>query len=132
MRGKRHITSSLYQVIFLNFLLLLYFLAHLFFKLSSARVTQCYETGCAVYFYFGFNYRGINDPVQCYLQIEEEARDEILANGGSLSHHHGIGKLRKKWVTQTLSPTGVSMLRSVKLQVDPKNIMAAQNIYDLK
>lgn len=85
-----------------------------------------------MYFYFGFNYRGINDPVQCYLQIEEEARDEILANGGSLSHHHGIGKLRKKWVTQTLSPTGVSMLRSVKLQVDPKNIMAAQNIYNLK
>lgn len=97
----------------------------------SARVTQCYETGVCVYFYFGFNYRGINDPVQCYLQIEEEARDEILANGGSLSHHHGVGKLRKKWVTQTLSETGVDMLRAVKRQVDPKNIMACGNIYDV-
>lgn len=61
----------------------------------------------------------------------EEARDEILASGGSLSHHHGIGKLRKKWVEQTLSPTGVAMLRGVKAQVDPKNIMANDNIYDL-
>lgn len=97
----------------------------------SARVTQCYETGCAVYFYFGFYYRGINDPVQCYLQIEEEARDEILANGGSLSHHHGIGKLRKKWTTQVLSETGVAMLKSVKARVDPKNIFANQNMYDV-
>jgi alkyldihydroxyacetonephosphate synthase len=98
----------------------------------SARVTQCYETGCAVYFYFGFNYRGLTDPVACYLQIEEEARDEILANGGSLSHHHGIGKLRKKWVPQTLSETGVAMLQGVKARVDPKNIFACNNIVDLQ
>ena len=98
----------------------------------SARVTQCYETGCAVYFYFGFNYRGLSDPVACYLQIEEEARDEILANGGSLSHHHGIGKLRKKWVTQTLSETGVAMIQGVKARVDPKNIFANGNVVDAK
>lgn len=61
----------------------------------------------------------------------EEARDEILASGGSLSHHHGIGKLRKKWVEQTLSATGVAMLRGVKTQVDPKNVMASDNIFDL-
>ena len=96
----------------------------------SARVTQCYDTGCAVYFYFGFNYRGLNDPVGCYLQIEEEARDEILANGGSLSHHHGIGKLRKKWVKSTISETGVTMLKGVKNQVDPKNIFGSNNIID--
>ena len=97
----------------------------------SARVTQCYETGCAVYFYFGFNYRGLSDPVACYLQIEEEARDEILANGGCLSHHHGVGKLRKKWVSSTLSATGVEMLKGVKARVDPKNVFANNNIVDV-
>ncbi len=45
----------------------------------SARVTQCYETGVAVYFYFGFNYRGLNDPVQCYLQIEGKPKNSGFA-----------------------------------------------------
>ena len=42
-----------------------------------------------MYFYFGYNYRGIANPVQLYEDIETCARDEILANGGSISHHHG-------------------------------------------
>ena len=48
-----------------------------------------------------------------------------------LSHHHGIGKLRKKWVPETISPTGVAMLQGVKARVDPKNIFASNNIVDL-
>lgn len=63
----------------------------------SCRVTQTYDVGCCVYFYFGFNFEGIEDPVEVYHIIEERARDEIIASGGSISHHHGIGKLRKKW-----------------------------------
>ena len=96
----------------------------------SSRVTQCYETGAAVYFYFGFCFRGIEDPVACYMQIEDEARDEILANGGSLSHHHGIGKIRKKWVSEVVSETGVKMLQGLKRELDPKNIMGNNNIID--
>ena len=33
-------------------------------------MTQTYDAGAAVYFYFGFNYRGINDPVSVYEHIE--------------------------------------------------------------
>ncbi|KTG36183.1 hypothetical protein cypCar_00038370, partial [Cyprinus carpio] len=56
------------------------------------RVTQTYDAGACVYFYFAFNYRGLSDPVHIYEQVEvctHAAREEILANGGSLSHHHG-------------------------------------------
>lgn len=42
-----------------------------------------------MYFYFGFNYRGVANPVEVYEEIENSARDEVLANGGSISHHHG-------------------------------------------
>ena len=35
------------------------------------------------------------DVVKVFSEIEHNARDEILKQGGSLSHHHGIGKLRK-------------------------------------
>jgi alkyldihydroxyacetonephosphate synthase len=27
--------------------------------------------------------------VKCYSEIEDAAREEIMKNGGSISHHHG-------------------------------------------
>uniref|UniRef100_A0AAA9SPD5 Alkylglycerone-phosphate synthase n=1 Tax=Bos taurus TaxID=9913 RepID=A0AAA9SPD5_BOVIN len=60
-----------------------------FAPLSTCRVTQTYDAGACIYFYFAFNYRGISDPLTVFEQTEAAAREEILANGGSLSHHHG-------------------------------------------
>lgn len=34
------------------------------------RVTQTYDAGACVYFYFAFNYRGLSDPVHVYEQVE--------------------------------------------------------------
>uniref|UniRef100_A0A8C5NBA1 Alkylglycerone-phosphate synthase n=1 Tax=Gouania willdenowi TaxID=441366 RepID=A0A8C5NBA1_GOUWI len=99
-----------------------------FSPLSSCRVTQTYDAGACVYFYFAFNYRGLSDPVHVYEQVEHAAREEILANGGSLSHHHGVGKLRKEWMRETVSEVGVGMLQSVKDYVDPKNIFGNRNL----
>ena len=54
-----------------------------------SRVTQIYDVGACIYIYFGFNGRGLKDPLALYDDIETAAREEILDNGGSLSHHHG-------------------------------------------
>ncbi|XP_002399350.3 alkyldihydroxyacetonephosphate synthase, peroxisomal [Ixodes scapularis] len=96
--------------------------------LASCRVTQTYDAGACVYFYFAFNYTGVQDPVHVYEEIEAAAREEILACGGSISHHHGVGKIRKRWLEQTISSTGVQMLRAVKQSVDPQNIFANGNL----
>ncbi|XP_075558835.1 alkyldihydroxyacetonephosphate synthase isoform X1 [Dermacentor variabilis] len=96
--------------------------------LSSCRVTQTYDAGACVYFYFAFNYSGVADPVHAYEEIEAAAREEILACGGSISHHHGVGKIRKRWLEQTISSTGLQMLRAVKHSVDPQNIFASGNL----
>ncbi|XP_075685625.1 alkyldihydroxyacetonephosphate synthase, peroxisomal isoform X1 [Rhinoderma darwinii] len=96
--------------------------------LSTCRVTQTYDAGACVYFYFAFNYRGISDPVHVYEEIEFAAREEILANGGSLSHHHGVGKLRKQWLKDSISHVGIGMLQSVKNFVDPNNIFGNRNL----
>lgn len=50
--------------------------------------------------YFGFNYAGLSTEkvVQIYEDVENEAREEILRSGGSISHHHGIGKIRKRFI----------------------------------
>lgn len=96
--------------------------------LISCRVTQTYDAGAAVYFYFGFNYTGIADPVHAYEHIENCARDEILSSGGSLSHHHGVGKLRSRWYSQTVGSVGVNLYKAAKAELDPNNIFAAGNL----
>lgn len=94
----------------------------------SCRVTQTYETGACVYFYFGFIATNLQNVATVFSEIEHNARDEILKKGGSLSHHHGVGKLRKAWMAHSISPIGVKMLQGVKAVVDPKNIFANGNL----
>ncbi|XP_060523132.1 alkyldihydroxyacetonephosphate synthase [Cylas formicarius] len=94
----------------------------------NARVTQTYDAGCVVYFYLGFNYSNITDPVHVHHTIEEKARDEIVNCGGSISHHHGVGKLRTKWYPGTISKVGVNLYLAAKKELDPKNIFATNNL----
>lgn len=94
----------------------------------SHRVTQTYDAGCCIYFYFGFNYSDLRDPVHTFEVIEGKARDEILASGGSISHHHGVGKIRSKWYPQTISNVGVNLFKAAKKELDPKNVFAVGNL----
>ena len=93
----------------------------------TARVTQVYRTGVAIYFYFGFYYKGIPNPHEVYLELENIARDEILKSGGSLSHHHGVGKLRQAFLPRIMSPTTLQWKRDLKKTLDPHNIFGAGN-----
>jgi alkyldihydroxyacetonephosphate synthase len=62
-----------------------------------------------------------------YEAVEHECRDEIMKYGGSVSHHHGIGKIRKRFVKSTMSPLGIGFQDMVKKYLDPKNIFACNN-----
>uniref|UniRef100_A0AC35TGX1 Alkylglycerone-phosphate synthase n=1 Tax=Rhabditophanes sp. KR3021 TaxID=114890 RepID=A0AC35TGX1_9BILA len=98
--------------------------------LSSCRVTQVYDSGVCIYFYFAFNVRGIANPLETYDEIETAARNEIIACGGSISHHHGVGKLRKEWLPITIGNAGISVLNSIKEKLDPNNVFGAGNLMD--
>ena len=93
----------------------------------SARVTQIYQTGAAIYFYFGFYYKGIPHPSHIYVELENLAREEILRSGGSLSHHHGVGKVRQAFLPAILSPAALEWKRELKRSVDPENVFGAGN-----
>ena len=94
----------------------------------TCRITQLYEAGAAVYFYFAFYFKGVaGDPSRLYAEIEHAARDEVLRQGGSLSHHHGIGKIRQDFVPRIASPGTRAFALRVKEAVDPTNVFAAGN-----
>ena len=48
--------------------------------------------------------------------------------GGSISHHHGVGKLRKKFLKSSIGETGVNILKGMKEKIDPDNIFATGNL----
>ncbi len=93
----------------------------------TSRITQVYRTGVAIYFYFGFYYKGVENPSEVYLDLENIARTEILRSGGSLSHHHGVGKIRQAFLPDVMSETALNLKRRVKNSFDPKNIFASGN-----
>ncbi len=93
----------------------------------TARVTQIYRTGVCIYFYFGFYYKGIPNPHEVYLELENTARDEILKSGGSLSHHHGVGKLRRAFLPRIMSEATIHLKRELKKSLDPMNVFGAGN-----
>ena len=99
----------------------------------SPRITQLYHTGVCIYFTHGFSARGVENPDRAFAAIEHAMRETIMANGGSISHHHGVGKLRRDFIPQTLTPAAVDLLRDVKAAADPGNVFGiANNIFALE
>ena len=70
---------------------------------------------------------GLDDPAAVYHEAETHLRQAILDNGGSLSHHHGVGKLRAGFLDQVQSDTSSEVLRETKNAMDPANIFGARN-----
>jgi alkyldihydroxyacetonephosphate synthase len=93
----------------------------------TGRITQVYTSGVCIYFYLGFYCKGVTDPIRQYAELEHAAREEILAAGGTLSHHHGIGKIRQDFMNDIYSPGSLAVMQAVKRAVDPANLFGANN-----
>ena len=100
------------------------------FPFISCRVTQTYDTGVCVYFYLAYYYKGVDNPSEVYSKLEHAARDEVLLRGGSLSHHHGVGKLRKAFMNRIESQALSRLKLKVKEAIDPGNVFGANNHMD--
>ncbi|CAN0501314.1 unnamed protein product, partial [Ectocarpus sp. 12 AP-2014] len=71
--------------------------------------------------------QGVRNPVGVFSGLEEAARDEILLAGGSLSHHHGIGKSRAGFASRVSSPVMTDLVLGMKRALDPHNVLGARN-----
>jgi len=93
----------------------------------SYRVTQTYHAGVCIYFTMAFSGRGLADSGEAFHDVEQRLRQVILDHGGSLSHHHGVGKIRQPFLPQVHSDTGLELIRASKRAVDPGNIFGIGN-----
>ncbi|MBW1735499.1 MAG: FAD-binding oxidoreductase [Deltaproteobacteria bacterium] len=78
-----------------------------------------YPQGTNLYFIFMARF---SDPDE-YKRFQEGIIDVIQKNGGSLSHHHGVGKMMAPWMEAHLGKTQMDVLRALKRHFDPNTIM---------
>jgi alkyldihydroxyacetonephosphate synthase len=95
----------------------------------SSRITQLYDEGACIYFYLCLYVDGVENPHVVFAEIEHAAREEILLCGATLSHHHGIGKLRSNFMDRINSVVFDDVLKEVKKSFDPDNVLIGNGSY---
>ena len=88
--------------------------------LVSAYQSHSYPTGACLYFTFG----GLVEPDErdaYYTAVWDAGTRTVLTNGGSLSHHHGIGLNRARFVREALGG-GFGVLTAMKAALDPNGV----------
>ncbi len=51
------------------------------------------------------------------------ATEALLAAGGTLTHHHAVGRDHAPWLAREIGPLGVDVLRAVKGTLDPGQVL---------
>ena len=54
-----------------------------------------------------------------YDQVKRAIQQAFVDNGGTLSHHHGVGLEHSAWLEQDISVEGVKVMRGLFGAVDP-------------
>ncbi|WP_320669871.1 FAD-binding oxidoreductase [Patulibacter defluvii] len=84
-------------------------------------VSHVYPTGASLYFTVAC--AQIDDPLAQWQRAKRAANDAIVAAGGSISHHHGVGVDHREHLAEEIGPLGVALLRAAKDAVDPQGIL---------
>jgi alkyldihydroxyacetonephosphate synthase len=88
----------------------------------SGHVSHCYTQGANIYFTFVASESDAQRAVQLYDRVWSMTLRHTRDVGGTIAHHHGIGRVRKKWLGEELG-SSLALLRRVKRMVDPHDIM---------
>lgn len=86
-----------------------------------AHFSHAYQEGCSVYFSIMARGKNLEESKEFYKEIWERALS-ISLKYGSISHHHGIGYLKGKYLKEELNQ-GMKLYRNLKNMLDPNNIL---------
>jgi alkyldihydroxyacetonephosphate synthase len=104
-------------------------------KLKNAlaiRISQIYHSGACIYLYFGIGPTGDRNQFEVFDELNKMLKGLMIRSGGTLSHHHGVGKKNMEFYPKAVSHVGVEIFKAIKEQVDPNNVFGAGNILKCK
>jgi alkyldihydroxyacetonephosphate synthase len=88
----------------------------------SARFTHVYPDGPAVYFTVIAPARR-GEEVEQWAAIKRAVSDAVLAEGGTITHHHAVGRDHRPWYDEQRPAPFAAALRGAKAAIDPEGIM---------
>jgi alkyldihydroxyacetonephosphate synthase len=89
---------------------------------ASAHSSHSYAQGTNLYVTFVLKPEDFSRAEETYLQAWSSVMEATLAAGGTIAHHHGIGRLRVPWLERELG-AAYQVLRALKRALDPAGIM---------
>jgi alkyldihydroxyacetonephosphate synthase len=90
--------------------------------LALCHFSHAYEQGCCAYFTFGGSADGEPEARAAYLRAWEGAMSAAGDLGATISHHHGVGQARARWVAGEMGGW-MHVWRAVREGLDPEGIM---------
>jgi alkyldihydroxyacetonephosphate synthase len=92
-------------------------------RAASAHSSHVYRSGLNLYFTFAVQLDGPEAMEPAYFDCWRRIMEATVRHGGSLAHHHGIGRVRRDVLVDELGAEGVGLLRRIKQALDPKGVM---------
>ena len=75
----------------------------------------------------------LGEPIEGWQEknrvIEERMYDDAMARGGVISGEHGIGLVKKKYLSRNVGEHAVAVMRSIKHALDPEGILNPGKIF---
>jgi alkyldihydroxyacetonephosphate synthase len=90
--------------------------------LALCHFSHAYEQGCCAYFTFAGSGDTEQEARAAYGRAWEGAMSAALELGATISHHHGVGRVRARWVADEMGGW-MKVWRAVRAALDPEGIM---------
>ncbi|HEY5208224.1 MAG TPA: FAD-binding oxidoreductase [Stellaceae bacterium] len=88
----------------------------------TCRFTHVYPDGPAPY--FSFHALGRHGAlIEQWHAIKAAASDALIAAGGTITHHHAVGRDHRPWYDRQRPPLFAEALRQAKRALDPKGLL---------
>jgi len=89
----------------------------------GCHLSHVYPSGSSLYFSFVLR-RGDDHQVErLYLETWDAALHRCVELGGTITHHHGVGRLKAGALLAELGEEGVGLLRRIKEALDPRGLL---------
>ena len=90
-------------------------------RAATCHLSHSYLDGACLYFTFAAT-PPADEVDATYVALWDAGSRAVLAAGGNLSHHHGVGLNRSRFVAEALG-TSLPVLQSVKGALDPHGVL---------
>ncbi len=88
----------------------------------ACRFTHVYPDGPAPYYTVIAPGRP-GGQIEQWDHVKQAAADAIIANGGTITHHHAVGRDHRRWYEQQRPPLFADALRAAKHALDPTAVL---------